>query len=391
MTELERVNAEGDAGHEHRLASTTITVLSRPTADWTSASEWVTFQGNPDHTGFVAVIADPVGFAERWVKDLTPGVTLNPVTAGSNAVFVSTNAYFGTQRALGLSVATGAVLWSRDFGPIHGVHPPAFGGGTVYLTTSGHGDSYLYALDATSGLLKFRSPYGNQWSRYYAPVVLGQRVYMAGGSYDGMYAFDAVTGEEKWFASTSQYNEWTPAVRGGLAYAYTQQQITAVDVATGVESFTIADPKFEWNGYSMWTAPVLGPANDLYAVQGGRLIAFDLAARSIKWEKKSQFTGTATVAENVIYLVNGGQLEARSPADGSLLWAWDPPQGDLVGTTIATRNLVFAATDTRTYAIDLGAKRQVWSHPAGGQLALSGQGVLFIAGVDGKLTAIAAR
>jgi hypothetical protein len=39
------------------------------------------------------------------------------------------------------------------------------------------------------------------------------------------------------------------------------------------------------------------------------------------------------------------------------------------------------------YAIDIGSHQQVWSYPAGGALALSKQGVLFIAQQSGRLAA----
>jgi outer membrane protein assembly factor BamB len=58
---------------------------------------------------------------------------------------------------------------------------------------------------------------------------------------------------------------------------------------------------------------------------------------------------------------------------------------------VATKNLLFVSTAANTYAVDLTSRRQMWSYPAGGQLALSNQGILFIAQVTGKLTAIAVK
>ena len=383
------------AESEGKSAATTIVVIARPVADWSQATtEWTTFQGNPDHTGFIAATVDPVIFAQRWVRSVVNAVALNPVTIGPGAVFLSTAAYFGTQRAAALDLATGVEKWSQDFGPIHGVHPPAYGEGTVYLTTSGHADSFLWAFDASTGVQRFKSSYGNQWSTYYAPVVVGQRVFMAGGGYDGMYAFDAITGAQLWFVETNQYNQWTPAVRDGVVYAYTgsySPEVVAVDATTGATVFEIPDPGFIWNGWSMNTAPVLGGSNDLLAVQAGRLLSFDLGSRSIRWEKTGGFTGAVTLAADVLYLVNDGTVEARRESDGTLLWSWSPPQGQVQGTTVVTRNVLFTATETTTYALDLGAQRQVWTYPAGGHLALSTQGVLLIAGLDGRLSAVTVR
>ena len=387
------------AASEGKAASTSLQVLPRPTADWSQATEWVTHQADPAHTGFVAATLDPVVFTERWVKspvlDVSSSpVPLNPVTFGPGSVFGSSVSYSGTQRAFALDLATGAPRWSVGFGTISGVHPPAYADGRVYLTTSGQGDSYLYAFDAATGAQLFRSPYGNQWSLYYAPVVVGQTVYMAGGTYDGMYSFDGTTGAQRWFAATNQYNQWTPAVRNGLVYAYTgsnSPQVEVVDAVTGAVTDIIPDPHFSWDGWSMNTAPVLGGSNDLLATQAGRLVSFDLQVKTVRWEKPGEFRGTVAVAAGVLYVVNGGQLEARNEPDGALLWTWKPNTGQLQPTVLVTKNLVFTRADDATYAVDLAARRQVWSYPAGGQLSLSAQGVLLIARPDGKLSAVTVR
>jgi hypothetical protein len=53
-------------------------------------------------------------FAEAWTVTIENEVALNPVTAGSGSVFVSTNAYFGKQALHSLNAQTGAVHQHRD-------------------------------------------------------------------------------------------------------------------------------------------------------------------------------------------------------------------------------------------------------------------------------------
>ncbi|HEU0054681.1 MAG TPA: PQQ-binding-like beta-propeller repeat protein, partial [Longimicrobium sp.] len=242
------------------VASRTLTVLARPVGEWSQAGAWATFQGNARHTGYVPVTADPVLFDVLWERTVAAGVPLNPVTTGDGMVFASTNAYFGQQRLSAFDVRTGRELWTKDFGQIHGVHSPAYGDGRVYVTTSGHQDSFLWGFDAATGVQRTKSPYGNQWSRYMSPVVADGRVYMAGGYYGGMYSFRTSDGGMAWFAYTNQYDEWTPAVDGGLAYAYTGEYspaLSVVNAATGAVAYEIPDPRFSWNGWSMYVAPVL--------------------------------------------------------------------------------------------------------------------------------------
>lgn len=379
-----------------KSAVATVTVLPRPSSDWTSvAQDWTTFQGNPSHTGYVPATLDPVLFDQRWVANVAPGELLNPVTAGDGKVFASTNSYFGDQQVLvALNATTGGQLWSRHFAGYHSVHPPAYASGTAYVTTGGHEDSFIWAFDANSGAVRFRTPYGNQWSRYFAPVIVGDALYMAGGAYDGMYSFSTTDGTQRWFAPTNQYDEWTPAVRDGLVYAYTgsyNPRVQVVHAATGALAYEIPDPRFEWGGWSMRIAPVLGASNNLLATQGGRLISFDLQNRRIGWEHAGAFSGSVTVANGVLYVLSSGQVEARRESDGVRLWTWVPPEGSLQGTTIATKNLLLVSTAANTYAVDLAARVHSWSYPAGGHLALSRDGVLFIAQANGKLAAITVR
>lgn len=376
-------------------ATSMLTVLPPVTADWSRAAEWVTHQGNARHTGYVAAVVDPATFEEKWVAIVAAGAALSPATAGNGTVFAATRAYFGQQRLTALDAATGAALWSYNFGGIHGVHEPAYGNGRVYITTSGHSDSFLWSFDPKTGQVLSRSAYGNQWSTYFAPVVEGSTVYMAGGYYGGMYAFDASDGTQRWFVATNQYDLWTPAVADGRVYAYTgsySPKVSVHDAATGALSYEIADPGFSWNGWSMNTAPVLGGQNDLLATQAGRLVSFDLQARTIRWQRPAAgYRGTPAVANGTIYVIGNGQVEARRETDGAQQWLWIPPQGRPSYNLVVTDNLLFVSTETTTYALDLASQLPVWSYPAGGNLALSSQGLLLISKSDGGVVAVTVR
>jgi hypothetical protein len=274
------------------------------------------------------------------------------------------------------------------------LNPPAYGNGAVYLQSGGHEDSFLGAIDATTGVVRFRSAYGNQWSRYYAPVVIGASVYIAGGYYGGMYGFSATEGVQRWFTALNQYDQFVPAVQGGFVYAYTgsySPKLTVSDATTGSVAYEIADPGFVWDGWSMNSAPVLGGASNVLATNGGRLISFNLQSRSIGYSLKANFRGQVSVANGTVYVTNNGQVEARNEADGSLQWLWIPPEGQALAPVIVTKNMLLVSTAANTYAVDLGTHQQVWSYPAGGQLTLSAQGILFIAQSSGRLTAISVR
>jgi outer membrane protein assembly factor BamB len=179
-----------------------------------------------------------------------------------------------------------------------------------------------------------------------------------------------------------------------VVYGYTgsgSPKLQAVSAADGTPLFEIADPNFSWDGWSMNVALALGSQQDALATHNGRLISFDLANHQIRWEKTGGYAGQVTVTPDAIYVVAHGQVEARRESDGSALWIWIPPEGAAIGQLVATDNLLLVSTDANTYAIDITSHRQVWSYPAGGSLAVSSDGTLFIARAEGKLTAIALK
>jgi outer membrane protein assembly factor BamB len=235
-----------------------------------------------------------------------------------------------------------------------------------------------------------QAPHEAQWERYFAPTIYEGKVYVDGGYYGGMYAFDQFSGEQEWFLELPQYDQWTPAVDASLAYSYVGEYspgLYAADRVTGALNFVIPDPNFEWDGWSMNLAPVLGDHDDLIVVHDGRLISFDLEARSIGWELQRQFTGQPTVANDKIYAIDAGHLVVLDEVSQADLWSWEPPAGSLQGAMILTDTHLLASTATAVYAVDLATREATWSFPAGGHLAI-GDGALYIASSDGTLTAV---
>lgn len=206
-----------------------------------------------------------------------------------------------------------------------------------------------------------------------------------------MYGFDGTTGQQDRFYDLPQYDEWTPAVDEDHAYAYVGEYspgLYVVDRITGQLDFTIPDPNFDWNGWSMDLAPVLGGMSDVLAIHNGRLIRFDLNAHAIGWEKVGNFTGQPTVVNGIVYAISAGALGAYDEQTGTMQWMWEAPgAGSLEETIIATNHHLFVRSANNTYCIDLATHLDVWSYPAAGHLSL-GESALYIAGSDGTLTAI---
>jgi len=356
------------------------------------AESWEMYQADSSHSGWLPVILEPQSFAVRWQRTVAAGKPLNPVTEAGGRVFVSLLTYFGSGPAFfALDSRDGETLWSKDFGRVFSVNPPAYAYGNVYIQTGDHAsDTWLYAFDAETGDRVFKVPHAAQWERYYAPTIFNGTVYVDGGYYGGMYAFDAFSGQQRWFVGLQQYDQWTPAVDDSYAYAYVGSYSPGLYVfnrLTGVPVFMIQDRNFEWNGWSMNLAPVLGASHDVLAIHNGRLISFDTQSRSIRFEIAGGFTGQPSVAHGAIYAIRYGGLAVLDEDTGAEVWSWQSLGGALTNTLIVTESHVIATTGTSTFAVDLLERDLVWSYPVGGNLAL-GDDMLYIASANGVLTAI---
>lgn len=353
---------------------------------------WTMYQGNCSHTGYMPVALRPQDFTLKWSANVGEGEELNPVVAADGKVFVTKRIRFDNVEALtALNAATGARLWGKNFGPINSVNPPSYAYGNVYVQTGDHTPgTFLRAYNAETGNLVFESPHDAQWERYYAPTIYDGTVYINGGYYGGMYAFDAHTGQRRWFLPLPQYDQWTPAVDTDYTYAYVGENAPGLYVAdrlTGEIVYQINDLNFDWNGWSMNLAPML-VGDNLYAIQDSRLINFDLAERDISWEINRNYSGQPSYADGVIYAISSGVLTAVEPGTGDQLWSWEAPAEQLTGAIVVTDTHALVGSLTKTYAVDLTTHADVWTYPASGHLSM-GDNALYIASKNGYLTCIA--
>jgi hypothetical protein len=375
----------------------------RPLARYDGVDDWTTYQGNAAHTGYVPIDVDSANIVPRWswsTPDQANGYGgISTLAVNGNRVFVSAEKHL-----YALDEHGGAALWDFDFNDVQAfpdlssvvkLNPPAAAGDQVYVATSGHGGTYMWAFAASTGAQRFRTPFTAQWEAYFAPTPYGDTVYTNGGTYGGMYAFDVATGNQRFFSNLQQFDEWTPAVDENYAYAYiggqtanTPAQLNVIDRQTGAHVASILDHSYQWAGYSMDTAPVIGAAGSVTAVNVGNssqnsLINFDTVGESIRWSVAGGYTGTPAYRGGVFYAVNRAplRLEARSEATGALLWSWIPPLGaenTFIGDVLVTNNVVFVSTNRAVYGIDLATHNIVWTWPKTGRLTLSANGVLYI-------------
>ncbi|TMP39002.1 PQQ-binding-like beta-propeller repeat protein [Pseudoalteromonas rubra] len=335
---------------------------------------WSTFQQSEKHRGSIKLAVDPQYFSELWSVNFSDswGSEKAFLTASERHIFRTVGRQLYT-----LDAHTGDELWSVSFSTRDSLNPPAYANGKVYVQTGGHENSYLWAFDEIDGSLIFNSEYGNQWSEYYAPTIENEIVYMAGGYYGGMYAFNGSTGNQLWFKDLSHYDKFTPAISGDYAIAYTGPELTVVDKLSGVEIFTVTDPDYDWRGWSTDAAPVIGNQNNVIGYQKSRLVNFDLERRNISWALNGDFEGDPAVSDAGIYIINDNQIVLLDEVDGSILWRWPAENATLTGHIIPVIDHIFVSTDKSVELININTKQVVWRYGETGTLALS-NGILYI-------------
>jgi outer membrane protein assembly factor BamB len=367
------------------------TVSNAPAlAPLTGAGDWSGFQANAAHTGMVPVTLNPSAFSVRWTYE-APAVngrqmTISDIATGNGQLYFSTGPYWDASaqghQLLALKEQDGSRAWVHDFGALRyaTTNPPGFAAGKVVISAGSQESTAMFAFDAANGNQLFSTPMASQWEHYLAPVVYGGSIYSEGGSYGGMYAFDAGTGARKWFTSLSQVDGWTPAVDASYAYVYLGNQLQVLDRQTGASVSKMPGTE---SGWPYGLTPMLGAQGSVVVAGSATLAAFD-TAKGLRWEVPGTYHPGPAYADKLIYVFRNQSLalEARNEADGALVWSWTPPQGAETSSNniLVTNNLVFLSTDKATYAIDRTTHAPVWSYPFAGKLAMSANGVLYING-----------
>ena len=334
---------------------------------------WSTLQGNAAHTGAVDASFNSAAFSRRFQFSAADTYYNGVATEGHTAYLVSRNIHDWHIQAI--NEDNGTQRWDVNLGPLFHLNPPAAINGKVYLTSTGHADSYLWILDQSNGALLAKQAMNSQWPSYEAPTVVGGAVYSEYGYYDGIAKYDATNASEQWTMPIVQGGSWTPTVDAQYTYGYISGNFYAVNNSDGSTAYKLNDPDSQRSS----SGPVVLSRGMLYANDGLRVIALNLASRNIAWTSTGKgIRGQPAATADAIYVLtdNGATLEAHAPVTGTTLWTTS--LSDLYTTVVVSANLAFVSNGSTTQAIDLKTHKVVWTYQLGGTLAISSQGVLYI-------------
>ncbi|MCK8046716.1 PQQ-binding-like beta-propeller repeat protein [Shewanella sp. 1CM18E] len=366
--------------------------------------EWQTHQANSSHNGYVPIWLNNYNFKKLWEWQRSASGVLagiNSPVAGNGEVYLSTDVYFDEAAVIALDERTGEERWRVSFGSVPSLNPPAINKESLFVATSGHEHTKIWAIDRAEGKLKFQSSFSSQWGNYLAPTVYGEHIYQTGGYYGGhTYAFSNESGISLW--SQSQGTTWgmdTAAVNEQHVYVHNGAELSILERSNGQLISKITDP-FGNSDYDYHGSPVIGSKNNVLAFSGGsysgrassnaehaddRVISnFDIENQQYLWSSSFAYKTFFAHSNGVIYAGKNDPvaLDAIDEVTGKVLWSWVPPATEDTSfhrNVVVTKNAVFVSTNANVYAIDLESKESVWSYNEPGTITISDNRILFLA------------
>src|ERR1051326_5248149 len=197
--------------------------------------------------------------------------------------------YFGSgdTNIYALDAATGVLKWKFKTGDV--VHAsPAIADGTLFL---GSWDSYFYALDAATGHEKWRFKTGedpnihNQVGIQSSATVMGGIVYF-GCRDSNLYAVGANSGKK--ILAFNNKGSWViafPGVRGWKVFFATSDSglFHALDAKTGVQSFQL-----DFKHWPMFSSPAIAGDTLYIGSDQGKMFAIDLQNQKVAWSFETE-------------------------------------------------------------------------------------------------------
>jgi hypothetical protein len=347
---------------------------------------WPMYQGNPQHSGYVARTLQLDRAAPLWSTHTQYGgpngiypSAISGTLISDSMVITTPGTYFArTAPMVSQDIRTGQVLWSIDFGSVFSVSPPAVDEGIVYVLA----ESCLHAFQL-DGTFLWRSPYEDQFSRTLGPTVVDGSVYFNGGYYGGLYSLSVQKGVVQWFAALPQMDGWAPTWDDGKVLTFTNQLDEFGSSNGAVESNVMLT--YAWQPTRDNQAPVV--VRGFAYVGYGRLYAFDIANQQLAWTSPLPVYSQISTDNRSLYAVVDGGLDVIDPTDGSVQWTWTPAAGATLSSNIlVTASHVLVGGTDATYAINLQTHALDHTFAAGGALSY-GADTLVISGTQGTLSA----
>jgi outer membrane protein assembly factor BamB len=252
-----------------------------------------------------------------------------------------------------LDASSGALRWKFHTGNV--VHAsPAVANGMVYI---GSWDSYFYAIDEKSGKERWRFKTGedqeiaNQVGIQSSATLAGGMVYF-GCRDSNLYALDAASGAKKWAYHTK--GSWVisrPIAKDGTLYFATSDSalFDAVDAKTGVLKYSLS-----FHHWPMFSSPAIAGRNLYIGSHAGTLMAIDLDKHDTAWT----FSTDGAKQNSAALTMKDGDPNYAAAFGGTfyddlVMGVWKMLSiGAVLSSPVIERDVIyFGSTDGNVYAI----------------------------------------
>lgn len=320
------------------------------------------------------------------------GATVSePISVASGLAISPWPKFHGDLQSSGLSsapLATGAFKWQLHIGgaDFFSSAPVLGHDGTVYIGASGAGDHHLYAINGTTGTVKWSYSAGDVFD---ATAAVGANGFVYCGSNDfHMYAFNASTGALKWKFATGGYVQGSPTIGsdGTVYFGSNDGNLYAVNGTTGAL-------KWSYNtGGLIRGCPTIGYDGTIYfGSTDSNVYAVNGATGALVWKSR-----TRNAVEGAITLDQSGSIYMGSTdnyiysmnaATGT--WNWDTATGGAMfsSATVGKSGLVYCGSDDHNfYAFNTATGAIAWTLPTGNAIdssaAIGPDGTVYIGSDD---------
>lgn len=330
------------------------------------------FRGGPDHLGQYPSPTLPSLATVVW-KFKTPGrVISTPLVVGEAVYAGSTD-----QHLYAIDRATGTLRWKLQTGGAVN-SSPAYRDGTVYVLSL---DGKLYAVDAASGVSKWTfatrgerrftapgihgaTPRSERMPDPFdvflsSPTVAGNTLYFGSGD-NNVYAVDATTGALRWSFRTGDVVHATPAVVDGVVYIGSwDRNMYAIDANTGKERwrYTTGNDTTIYNQIGIASSAAVSNGMVFFGCRDGHFYALDARTGALKWTHDNRMgwvIASPAVRDGVVYFPtsDGTRFKALDAATGALRYSIVNKNISFSSPAVAGNRIYFGSSDGWLHALD---------------------------------------
>ncbi|MBV1775708.1 PQQ-like beta-propeller repeat protein [Burkholderiaceae bacterium DAT-1] len=380
-----------------------------PVKTLSGASSWDTEQGNPQHTGYVGASVDPTKFSRRFRYDILENIPSKPAVKNGIVMFGASAYQLSNSpaRMYGVDEATGNAVWITSIGSAANLSGVSVSDDLAFIISdSGYQKTSFNSIDIRTGSVK-----DTYYSWEYGP---GFRDRPAATPFNGSFYFisnnSGVTvynpkvkklGDWQWHEEIGYWDNThqAPAIDASGVYALSGRwtgQLKKFDASSGLMRAAV---NFEQDSPYETGSPVLSEDGSVYAISSApeyphyfNLVRIDVQGGKIAWRANGSAMSQPVLAKEYVYTIEGDSIVCRYAKTGQINWTWASSAHIEYGLPwgrqkplIVVGNYAFFVTNEGTKALDLTTKKIVWHDVLKGELAVSQNGILYIAGPNAVL------